>query len=293
MTENKLDGRQLVPAVWESNDRSDASQRALQYQSWLAESLERDHDEVFLKTSKSEAIPRELIRAASVGVQETDPYLWSSELLQCAVKDQSSYAEQSVEADDLPNNLQLWLAFGGGSAETMRMESERFSVGARLVLPFPDQHLVVYLKVLHPLSGLSVDLHAVPTLALCGMLHAGEPVDCNKGGEVFSCLRYLEETIEAERDVALLTKAPRKGHKAPSEEAGVRISMLRKMVFPPSAGSERASRHYEFRYSVRSFVRKPSPLMHNPRPVVVKAHTRGPADKPLKERTPTVYVVTR
>ena len=84
MIENKLEGRRLVPAVWEADDRSDAEQRALQYQSWLAEALERDHDEVVLKTARYKAIPPELIRAAAAGVQEIDPHLWSSELLQCA-----------------------------------------------------------------------------------------------------------------------------------------------------------------------------------------------------------------
>lgn len=293
MSEDDLEGRRLVPAVWEAEDQSDASQRALQYQSWLAESLERDYDQVVLKTARYKAIPPELIRAAAVGVQGADPHLWSSELLQCAVKDHSKYAEQVVEAEDLPNNLQVWLYFGGGSAETMRVASEQFAVGARLVLPFPDQHLLVYLKILHPLSKHSVDLHAVPILALSGILHAGEPVDRNKGGEMFSCLRYLDETIEADRNSAFPTRAPWKAETAPSAEIGVRINVLRKIVFQPGADFVQAPREYHYRYPVRSFVRKPSPQMRDPHPIVVKAHVRGPADKPLRGHTPTVYVVTR
>ena len=293
MTEDKSEGRRLAPAVWEADDRSDAKQRALQYQSWLAEALERDHDEVVLKTARYKELPPELIRAAAAGIQDTDPYLWSSELLQCAIRDHAKYAEQVVEAGDLPNNPQMWLSFGGGSAETMRLGEEQFAVGARLVLPFPDQHLLVYLKVLHPLSGFSVDLHAVPILALCGMLHAGELVARNTGGEMFSCLRYLNETIEAERDVALLPRDPCKAEKTPSEGTGIRTNVLREIVSQPGTDAVQAPRQAHYRYRVRSFMRKASPLMRDPRPVRVKEYVRGPADKPLKGRTRTVHLIIR
>ena len=283
----------MVPAVWEADDRSDASQKALLYQSWLAESLERDHDQVVLKTARYKPIPPELIRAAAAGVQEVDLFLWSSELLQCAVKGDSKYAEQVVEADHLPYNPQVWMSFGGGSAEVMRMASEQLAVGARLVLPFPDQHLVAYIKILHPLSGHSVDLYGAPTLALCGMLYAGEPVARNKGGEIYSCLRYLDETIEAERNAALLARAPRKGETAPSAEIGIRINVLREIVYQPGTGPERAAHQLHFRHKVRKHLRKPSPRQHDKHPVEVKTYVRGPADKPLKGSTPTVYVVTR
>lgn len=293
MSEDDLEGRRLVPAVWEAEDQSDASQRALQYQSWLAESLERDYDQVVLKTARYKAIPPELIRAATAGVQASRRVLWSGELLQDAVRDRSRYSEQVVDADDLPYNPDLWLCFGGAPAQTMRLGAEQFVVGARLVLPFPEQRYVVYLKVLHPLVGASLDPHAVPTLALCGTLHAGELVARNQGTEMFSCLRFLNEVIEADRNAALAAKSTRKVERTTSEETGVRISVLRKKDFQTDTASARAPRQLQCHYLVQDHVRRPSPRMRHPRPVPVKAHLRGPADKPLKGRTPTIYVVRR
>ncbi len=279
------------PLVWSADDRAAAIQSALRYHVRLVQVLETRFEAVLLQATKHKPLSPDLMRAVVKSNQSATVVVWDLDLLRGAIDSRFKYKQQVIDEAFLPSNSQLWVS-SKGSVETMRLSSEQYFVSARIIVPFPEQHLVAGIKVLHPSGSTEADLDAVPTLVVCGTARAGEMYDPDQGDELYSCLHYMGDTFEATVQTSK-TNQPKVVKALSPEAVPVNVIILRQKTKELTNSDQKEKRQGHWRYEVREFIRRPSPLMRAPHPIKVRAHMRGPAEGPLKPKTPTVIVVSR